>query len=147
MVLASPRRFRIFSFFVLLVILAFELYGINQLASTLPSTIDIDNSRIILQSLVAFNGVLLGFAAIVFATLISRETVFRRISYIILSMAATVATFLLSVLETFFALATMLDGLTPANFTRPLGLTIVGTTIFFYTIYIYMVRTYLMSNQ
>lgn len=125
---------------ILILIIAIETYGIGQLGSTLPSTIDIDNSRIILQSLIAFNGILLGFAAIVFATIIGRETVSGRNSYIIIAMAASVGTYLLSVLSTFYALATMsVDGLTPTMFTRPIEETIIATTVFFYAVYVYMV--------
>ncbi len=148
MILASPRRFRIFSVLILILIIAVEIYGVGQLASTLPSTIDIDNSRIILQSIVAFDGVLLGFAAIVFATIIARETVFEIISYIIIAMTATVGTYLLSVISTFYALATMsVDGLTPTMFARPIEETIIATTVFFYTIYVYMARTYILAKN
>lgn len=146
--MASPRRFRIFSLLILILVIAVEIYGVGQLASTLPSTIDIDNSRIILQSLVAFDGVLLGFAAIVFATIVARETLFERISYIIIAMIATVGTYLLSVISTFYALATMsVDGLTRTMFARPIEETIIATTVFFYAIYVYMVRAYIPAKN
>jgi hypothetical protein len=142
-----PKYFRIFSLFFLVVVLLLEGYGVNQLTGTLPPTIGTDNARLILQSLIAFDGVLLGFGAIVFATLIGRESTFERLSYILLSMITTVFLFLLSVANAFFGLVSISSaGLSTELFIQPFGLMIFGASVFFFTIYVHIVRVYLVGQ-
>ncbi len=95
-----------------------------------------------LQSLIAFDGVLLGFAAIVFNSLMNRESTFERISYLFSSMFATVILFLLSVTAAFFALASVSStGLAAGSFVQPLGFMVYGTSVLFFTIYIHVARS------
>jgi hypothetical protein len=116
---------------------------IELVGTTLPSSIDPKDSVPMLQSLVAFDGVLLGFAAVVFNSLMSREGSFERISYLFTSMFATVILFLLSVIAAFFSLAwnSSSTGLDSGSFIQPLGFMVYGTSVLFFSIYIHVVRS------
>lgn len=141
--LSNPKNLTVVSVLVLLVILAVEVVAVITVGGSLPATIDPKNSVPMLQSLVAFDGVLLGFAAVVFNSLMNRESSFERISYLFTSMFATVILFLLSVTSAFFSLAwnSSSAGLSSGSFVQPLGFMIYGTSVLFFTIYIHVVRS------
>lgn len=140
--LSNPKYFTKIALLVLLVILLVEIFGVYQIARTLPPEIDFANARLMLQSLISFDGVFFGFSAIVFSGLVGRETSFGRISFIFTGMIATAVLFLLSVVFAFFGLASVASaGLAPDLFAQPLGFTIYGTTVFFFMIYIHVARS------
>ena len=140
--LSNPKRFGTISSFFLLVILGLEVLGVNLMEQTLPSEIDPINARAMLQSLIAFDGVFFGFSAIVFSSLVSRESSFQRISYIFTAMFATVILFVLSVVSTFYGLASVSSSGLPADvFARPLGFMIYGISVFFFMIYVHVVKS------
>ena len=141
--LSNPKNLTVVSVLVLLAILAVEVVAVITVGGSLPATIDPKNSVPMLQSLVAFDGVLLGFAAVVFNSLMNRESSFERISYLFTSMFATVILFLLSVTSAFFSLASNSSsaGLSSGSFVQPLGFMIYGTSVLFFTIYIHVVRS------
>jgi len=60
-----------------------------------------------LTSLISFDGVFFGFSAIVFSSLVGRESSYERISYIFTAMIATVILFVLSVVFAFLGLASV----------------------------------------
>jgi hypothetical protein len=145
-IVANPRRFRIFSLLILVLILGLESIAVDQLSTTLPAPVSVENSRVILQSLIAFDGVLVGFGAIVFASLLGRATAFQEISYVMLSMIATVALYMISVMNALYGLALSTNGLSANVITGPWGLTIYATTVLFFTVYIHMARTYIVGK-
>lgn len=124
-------------------ILVIEVVVVNEVGTRLPSQIDPKNSIPMLQSLIAFDGVLLGFAAVVFNSLMNRESTFERVAYLFSSMFATVILFLLSVTASFFALASNSpsSGLDSLSFVEPLGFMVYGTSVLFFTIYIHVARS------
>lgn len=141
--LSNPKNLTPVSVLVLVGILAIEVLAVNEVGTKLPAQIDPKNSIPMLQSLIAFDGVLLGFAAVVFNSLMTRESTFERISYLFSSMFATVILFLLSVTAAFFALASISSstGLGAGSFILPLGFMIYGTSVLFFTIYIHVARS------
>ena len=141
--LSNPKNLTALSVLVLIAILAAEVATISEVGTRLPEAIDPKNAIPMLQSLVAFDGVLLGFAAVVFNSLMNRETTFERISYLFTSMFATVILFLLSVTAAFFALASnsQTAGLPSGSFVFPLGFMVYGTSVLFFTIYIHVARS------
>ena len=144
----TPRNFRILSLVLLVIVLVVELVEVNLLVGTIPPEIQLDNARLVLQSLVAFDGVILGFAGIVFATLLGRESGFAGLSYILVSMIATVAFFVFSVANTFYAMITLTpEGLSAASFIAPFGMALYGLTVFFFTIYFHVARVHLVGKQ
>ncbi len=78
--LSNPKNLTAVSVFVLVVILAIEVGAVNLVGTRLPAQIASSLSIPMLQSLIAFDGVLLGFAAVVFNSLMNRESTFERIS-------------------------------------------------------------------
>ncbi len=140
--LTNPKRFTAVSLIGLLLILGVETVGVGKIAETLPSVVDPINSRAMLQSLIAFDGVFFGFSAIVFSSLVGRESSFERISYIFTAMIATVILFLLSVVTAFFGLASVTASGAPAGlFAQSLGFMIYGTSVFFFMIYVHVARS------
>ena len=122
--------------------LGLEVLGVNLIELTLPSELDPLNARAMLQSLIAFDGVFFGFSAIVFSSLVSRESSFQRISYIFSAMFATVILFVLSVVFTFYGLASVSSSGLPAEmFARPLGFMIYGISVFFFMIYVHVIKS------
>ncbi len=141
--LSNPKNLTVVSVFVLAVILAAEAGAVNLVGTRLPGQIATNLSIPMLQSLIAFDGVLLGFAAVVFNSLMNRESIFERISYLFGSMFVTVILFLLSVTSAFFALASITSstGLAAGSFILPLGFMVYGTSVLFFTIYIHVARS------
>ena len=122
--------------------LGLEVLGVKVIEQTLPSEVDPLNARAMLQSLIAFDGVFFGFPAIVFSSLVSRESSFQRISYIFTAMFATVILFVLSVVFTFYGLASVSSSCLPSDvFARPLGFMIYGISVFFFMIYVHVVKS------
>ena len=104
--------------------------------------VDTLNARAMLQSLIEFDRVFLGFSAIVFSSLVSRESSFQRISYIFSAMFATVILFVLSVVFTFYGLASVSSSGTSSDlFARPLDFMIYGISVFFFMIYVHVVKS------
>ena len=140
--LSNPKRFSSVSFGFLLVVLGLEVLGVNAMASALPPELDPNNARPMLQSLIQFDGVFFGFSAIVFSSLVSRESSFQRISYIFSAMFATVILFVLSAVFTLYGLASVTSSGLPADaFARPLGFMIYGVSVFFFMIYVHVVKS------
>ena len=127
---------------MLVIILVIEFAVITEVGTRLPAVIDSNDSVQMLQSLIAFDGVLLGFAAVVFNTLMGRESTFERMSYLLASMFSTVILFLLSVMAAFFAFASISSsvGLAAGSIILPLGFMIYGTSVLFFTLYIHVAR-------
>ena len=140
--LSNPKNLTTVSVLVLVIILVVEVAAVNQVGTRLPTVIDSDDSVQMLQSLIAFDGVLLGFAAVVFNTLMGRESTFERMSYLLGSMFSTVILFLLSVVAAFFAIASISStaGLASGSIVLPLGFMIYGTSVLFFTLYIHVAR-------
>ena len=140
--LSNPKNFTVLSILVLVAVLALEAVVVNEVAKLLPSTIDGSDSRPMLQSLIAFDGVLLGFAAVVFNSLMNREATFQRISYLFGAMFSTVILFLISVTTAFFGLASVSSSGSPtSSFVVPLGFMIYGTSVLFFTMYVHVARS------
>ena len=116
------------------------------MSSTLPSVIPGESARALQQSLIAFNGVLLGFGAIVFGRLLDRAQRFRDLSYTLVFMTATIALYIVAVMNSLYALAISASGLVPEEITGPLGFTMFATTVLFFTLYIQMVSPFLTTK-
>jgi hypothetical protein len=140
--LSNPKNLTNVSVLVLVIILAIEVVVVNEVGTRLPAIIDSEDSVQMLQSLIAFDGVLLGFAAVVFNTLMGRESTFERMSYLLGAMFSTVILFLLSVVAAFFAIASISSsaGLAAGSIILPLGFMIYGTSVLFFTLYIHVAR-------
>ncbi len=140
--LSNPKRFTPISLVFLLIMLALEVLGIQIIAQALPSQVDALDARAMLQSLIAFDGVFFGFSAIVFSSLVSRESSFQRISYIFSAMFATVVLFVLSVVFAFSALASVSSGGMPAGaFANPLGFSVYGISVFFFMVWVHVMKS------
>jgi hypothetical protein len=140
--ISNPKNLTVISVLVLIIILAAEVGIITLVGTRLPARIATNLSIPMVQSLIAFDGVLLGFAAVVFNSLMNRESTFERISYLFTSMFVTVILFLLSVTSAFFALAAITtSGLEAGAFVLPLGFMVYGTSVLFFTIYIHVARS------
>ena len=141
--LSNPKNLTPVSVLVLVVILAVEVAVVNEVGTRLPAEIGPTSSVQMLQSLIAFDGVLLGFAAVVFNSLMGRESTFEKMSYLLGSMFSTVILFLLSVMAAFFAIASISSsvGLAAGSIILPLGFMIYGTSVLFFTLYIHVARS------
>lgn len=142
--LSNPKRFTLVSLVFLAIILAVEVVGVYEIAGNLPGSLTELNARTMLTSLISFDGVFFGFSAIVFSSLVARESSFERISYIFSAMIATVILFVLSVVYSFFALASVGVGsqaLSASSFSLPLGFMIYGISVFFFMIYVHVARS------
>jgi hypothetical protein len=141
--LSNPRYFTKIAILILVVILAVEVIGVNLfLPVALPSEINAADARPMLQSLITFDGTLLGFSAIVYSAMVGRESSFERISVLFTSMIATLILFLLSVVTAFLPFALVQSaGLTGVEFSRTLGFMIYGVSVFFFMIYVHVARS------
>ncbi|MDA4121445.1 MAG: hypothetical protein OK404_03450 [Thaumarchaeota archaeon] len=140
--LSNPKRLTLVSLILLLVIVGVEVIGVGLIIQTLPAEIAEANARAMLTSLISFDGVFFGFSAIVFSSLVGRESTYERISYIFTAMIATVILFVLSVVFAFLGFAVVGSAGLPAGaFAQPLGFTVYGITVFFFMIYIHVVRS------
>ncbi len=140
--LSNPKRLTLVSLLFLLAVIALEVVGVELVIQALPPEIETLNARAMLTSLISFDGVFFGFSAIVFSSLVGRETTYERISFIFTAMIATAILFVLSVVFSFLGLASVaVRGLAASAFAQPLGFTVYGTTIFFFMIYIHVLRS------
>jgi uncharacterized integral membrane protein len=140
--LSNPKRLTLVSLLFLLIVVGLEVVGVQLVIQSLPPDIETLNARAMLTSLISFDGVFFGFSAIVFSSLVGRESTYERISYIFTAMIATVILFVLSVVFAFLGLASVeARGLSAGSFAQPLGFTVYGTTVFFFMIYIHVLRS------
>jgi uncharacterized integral membrane protein len=140
--ISNPKRLTLVSLLFLLIVVAIEVVGVQLIIQSLPPDIETLNARAMLTSLISFDGVFFGFSAIVFSSLVGRESTYERISYIFTAMIATVILFVLSVVFAFLGLASVAaNGLSAGAFAQPLGFTVYGTTVFFFMIYIHVLRS------
>jgi hypothetical protein len=143
MVLRSFRSGRSRAIFlgVLALIVGLEVLAVQVLAGTLPQNVRPDDAKLVLQSIISVDGVLLGFCGIVFSTFLSREKRQGRMFNLLTSIIATVTLYLLSVLNAFYGILAVGGGnINGELLISPLGFTIYATSVFFYGIIVHIAR-------
>jgi hypothetical protein len=140
-ILKSNSTFTAFILILLFVVIVIEFFLIEALQKGVAPQISETNATLMLQSLLAFNAALISFSAIVYSSFLVRDLNIRFLLNLIFWMAATVALFLVSVINTFYAFSHVTSaGLDSSFFVFPLEVTIFAITVFFFSLGSHIVR-------